>query len=112
LSCYRTSTGIDPETDSLFSALARHNDLVLVPVTDPLAQELPEGLRLVISDGTLQAQIDTTDGGTKRALSDMARGRLSHVLDWQRRFGVPVLPLSCGEETLPQMRRLMGLGPR
>lgn len=104
--------GIDPDTDSLISALARHNDLVLVPISDPLAQELPDGLRLVISDGTLQAQIDTTDGGTKRALSDMARGRLSHVLDWQRRFGVPILPLSCGEETLPQMRRLMGIGPR
>jgi hypothetical protein len=42
----------------------------------------------------------------------MATGRLAAILDWQRRFGVPVLPLSAAEETLPQMRRLMGLGAR
>lgn len=104
--------GIDAEAETLVSGLARHNDLVLVAVTDPMAHEVPEGLRLVVSDGELQAQIDTGHGETRRALSEMARGRLAQVLDWQRRFGVPVLPLSAGEETAPQMRRLMGLGPR
>ena len=104
--------GIDDGTETLVSGLARHNDLVLVAVTDPMAHEVPEGLRLVVSDGELQAEIDTAEGETHRALSEMARGRLAQVLDWQRRFGVPVLPLSAGEETLPQMRRLMGLGPR
>ena len=104
--------GIDDEAQTLVSGLARHNDLVLVAVSDPMAQDVPEGLRLVVSDGELQAEIDTADGGTKRALSHMARGRFAKVLDWQRRFGVPVLPLSSGEDTLPQMRRLLGLGPR
>ncbi len=42
----------------------------------------------------------------------MSTGRLAEVFDWQRRFGMPILPLSAGEETLPQMRRLLGLGPR
>lgn len=104
--------GIDDDAERLVSGLARHNDLILALVTDPMAHELPEGLRIVVSDGALQAQIDTADRKTHRALADMARGRLAEVLDWQRRFGVPVLPLSAGEETLPQMRRLMGLGPR
>ena len=31
------------------------------------------------------------------------------VLDWQRRFGIPVLPVSSAEDSLRQMRRLMGL---
>ena len=48
----------------------------------------------------------------REGLRDLARGRLAAVLDWQRRYGVPVLPLSAAEETLPQLRRLMGLGPR
>jgi uncharacterized protein (DUF58 family) len=104
--------GIDDAAETLVSGLARHNDLVLVAVTDPLAREVPEGLHLVVSDGALQAQIDTGRGETHRALNDLARGRLARVLDWQRRFGIPVLPLSAGAETLPQMRRLMGLGPR
>ena len=69
-------------------------------------------MRLIVSDGELQAEIDTGDSETRRALGEMARGRLAQVLEWQRRFGVPVLPLSAGEETVPQIRRLMGLGPR
>lgn len=104
--------GIDDAADTLASGLARHNDLILVPVTDPMAEEVPADLRLVVSDGKLQVQIDTAERETHRALAEMAQGRLATVLDWQRRFGVPVLPLSSGEETLPQMRRLMGLGPR
>jgi uncharacterized protein (DUF58 family) len=104
--------GIDGETERVVSGLARRNDLVLVTVTDPLAGGLAETTRLVVSDGTLQAEIDIGGAETRGGLRDFAEGRLAEVLDWQRRFGVPVLPLSAGEETLPQIRRLMGLGPR
>jgi hypothetical protein len=76
-----------------------------------MAHDLPEDLRLVVSDGELQVEIDTGDRIQHRALSEMAQGRLAAILDWQRRFGVPVLPLSAGEETLPQIRQLMGLAP-
>jgi uncharacterized protein (DUF58 family) len=103
---------LDDETHRLVSGLARKNDLVLGLVSDPMAEEIPEGLKLVVSDGELQAEVDTGDRTTHSALRDMARGRLAEILDWQRTLGVPVLPLSAAEETLPQLRRLMGLGPR
>ncbi|MCV6584824.1 MAG: DUF58 domain-containing protein [Marinibacterium sp.] len=102
---------VDEETERLVSGLSRRNDLVLGLVTDPTAQEIPAGLNIVVSDGELQAEIDTGATATRRSLQDMTEGRLARVLDWQRRYGVPILPLSAGEETLPQMRRLMGLGP-
>ena len=104
--------GIDAETDRIVSGLARHNDLILVPVTDPSAGEIPAGLKLIVTDGALQAEIDTAAPGTRKGLIEMSKGRLADVVDWQRRFGVAILPLSAGEETLPQMRRLLGLGPR
>jgi uncharacterized protein (DUF58 family) len=103
---------VEDETRRLVSGLARRNDLVLGLVSDPFAEEMPEGLRLVVSDGELQAEVDTGDRTTHRHLRDMARGRLAEILDWQRTLGVPVLPLTSGEPTLPQMRRLMGLAPR
>lgn len=102
---------IDEETHRVVSALARHNDLILALVSDPFGEDLPEGLRLVVSDGELQAEVDTGDATQHRNLREMARGRLAAVLDWQRTLGVPVLPLSSAEPTLPQLRRLMGLGP-
>jgi uncharacterized protein (DUF58 family) len=103
---------IDEDTDRLVSGLSRHNDLVLGLVTDPFAHALPEGLRMVVSDGVLQAEIDTGDGAVRTRLADLAKGRLAAILDWQRRFGVPVLPITAAEDSAAQMRRLMGLGPR
>ncbi|RAI04333.1 DUF58 domain-containing protein [Acuticoccus sediminis] len=103
---------VDDETHRLVSALSRHNDLVLILVTDPFADDVPEGVRLVVSDGELQAEIDTADHTTYRDLKALAKGRLAEILDWQRSLGVAVLPLTAAEETLPQMRRLMGLAQR
>jgi uncharacterized protein (DUF58 family) len=102
---------IDDETERLVSAIARHNDLILGLVSDPLADDLPAGFRLVLSDGQLQAQLDTGNLAQRASLLEMTQGRIARILDWQRKFGVPVLPLTTAEETLPQMRRLMGLGP-
>ncbi len=103
---------VEDETERLVSGLSRRNDLVVGLVTDPFGDTaLPEGLKLVISDGALQAEIDAGDHARRRRLEDMARGRIAAILDWRRRYGVPVLPLSAAEETLPQLRRLMGLGP-
>lgn len=103
--------GIDEKTGSLVGRLAKTNDLVLCPVTDPISQEIPAGLKLVVSDGNLQIELDTASGETHRSLSEYASGRLSEVLSWQKTYGLPVLPLSCGEDTVPQLRRLTGLAP-
>ena len=103
---------VDDETERLVSGLSRRNDLLVGLVTDPFGDAaLPEGLKLIISDGALQAEIDAVDHAKRRRLEEMARGRIAEILDWRRRYGVPVLPLSAGEETLSQLRRLMGLGP-
>ena len=102
--------GIDAQTETLLGGLARHNDVLLGLVTDPSAQGLDPNLRMVVSDGLLQAEIDTGSGQVRKALGEASTGRLARILDWQTRLGVPVLPLSAGEATVPQLRRLMGLG--
>lgn len=102
---------IDGQTRGLISGISRHNDVVLGLVSDPFAEYLPKDAKLVVSDGTLQVAIDTGNQKTHQKLSELARGRLAEILDWQRATGVPVLPLSSAEDSLTQMRRLMGLGP-
>ncbi len=104
--------GIDDTTETLVGSIARHNDVVLCPVTDPMSREIPENMKLVVSDGDLQVELDTSSGETRQRLADFTSGRLSEVLSWQRRYGLPVLPLSSGEETVPQLRRLTGLAPK
>ncbi|MFK7945268.1 MAG: DUF58 domain-containing protein, partial [Paracoccaceae bacterium] len=100
---------VDEQTAKLVNGLSRHNDLVLGLVTDPFADALPEGARLVISDGVMQAAIDTGDNKVHRELKAFAQERLAVIADWQRRYGAPVLPLSSAEDSLSQMRLLMGL---
>jgi len=101
----------DEDTHRLISGIAQRNDLVLGLITDPFAHDIPAGLKVVVSDGELQAEVNTGDQVQHRDLRKMAEGRLAEILDWQRTIGVPVLPVSAGEETLPQIRRLMGVRP-
>jgi uncharacterized protein (DUF58 family) len=100
--------GIDEETRHILSNLARHNDVVLVLITDPMSRELPRDLRMVVGDGRLQVEIDTRSGKVHESLQALSSGRLQRILDWQAELGIPVLPLSAGEDTIAQMRRLMG----
>jgi len=100
---------IDQRTETLLGGLSRHNDVVLFLVSDPVAHNFPEGLRLIVSDGHLQAELDAASGTVRRALDDFSSGRFAKVLAWERKLGIPILPLSAGEETLPQIRRLLGL---
>ena len=109
--------GIDETTHRHLSGIARHNDLVLALVHDPLAenlgQNLSKGQRTVIGDSQLQADIDLGSEATLEAVAAFTRGRLQRIRNWQQEVNLSVLPLSAGEETLPQIRRLMGsLSPR
>lgn len=105
--------GIDETTHRHLSNIAAHNDLVLMLVHDPLAERMASGERVVIGDGRLQAEVDLASAQTVEALGGFTRERLERIRDWQREINLSVLPLSAGEETLPQIRRLMGrLAPR
>ncbi|AEI95976.1 DUF58 domain-containing protein [Roseobacter litoralis] len=103
---------IDDQTRKLVSGLSRHNDLILGLVTDPFADDLPPDAKLVITDGVLQAAVDMSDSQVHRDLSEFAKRRIAEIVDWQRQFGISVLPLTSAEDSLVQMRRLMGLGRR
>lgn len=103
---------VDDTTRRLVSGLSRHNDLILAVVSDPYSNDMPADQRIVVSDGELQAEINTGDRETYGRLKDMAQGRLAKILDWQRELGVPVMPLTTAQDSVSQMRRLMGLPGR
>ncbi|CTQ53758.1 hypothetical protein LP7551_02285 [Roseibium album] len=104
--------GIDERTGNLIGNIARQNDVILCPVTDPISEDIPKGLKMVVTDGELQVELDTTRKDTHKRLEEFASGRLADVLSWQRKYGLSIMPLSAGEDTVVQMRKLTGLGPR
>ncbi|WP_434051937.1 MAG: DUF58 domain-containing protein [Roseibium sp.] len=104
--------GLDDRTGKLVGTIARNNDVILCPVTDPISEDVPRNMKLVVSDGELQVELDTGTTETFRKLSDFASGRIAEILRWQQKYGTPVLPLSAGSDTIDQLRRLMGLRSR
>jgi len=105
--------GIDEATHRHLSGIARHNDLILVLVHDPVARTLERGQRTVIGDGNMQAELDLGDARIVDAVGHYTRDRLARIEAWGQSINLSVLPLSAGEETLPQVRKLMGrLAPR
>jgi len=105
--------GIDEMTHRRLSGIAAHNDVLLVLVYDPIAERIEPGTRTIIGDGQMQAEIDLGSASIRDAVNSYTRARLEKIQGWQTSINLSVLPLSSGEETLPQMRRLMGqLAPR
>ena len=112
---YSDFDGIDEATHRHLAGIAAHNDLILVLVHDPAAVALEEDARMqvVFGDGVMQAEIDLSSDRARQALSGFSKQRLERILHWQTEINLSVLPLSAGEETVPQIRRLLGrLAPR
>ena len=99
--------GIDDMTHRRLSGIAAHNDVLLVLVYDPLADGVGSRARTVIGDGNMQAEVDFGSSPVREAVDRFSRSRLEKIYGWQTSIKLSVLPLSSGEETLPQMRRLM-----
>ncbi|MDP2494577.1 DUF58 domain-containing protein [Shimia thalassica] len=100
--------GVDARSDKLIRRLTQHNDVLAFPITDPAGRDLPDEFRLIASDGRLQVDLDTAKEDTRVQIADLFDKRIGRVLDWSRKYGVPVLPLTSAEETLPQMLSLFG----
>lgn len=100
--------GIDEMTQRRLTGIAAHNDVLLVLVYDPSSERIEPGARTIIGDGQLQSEIDLGSASIRDALNSFTRNRLEKIHNWQTAINLSVLPLSAGEETLPQMRRLMG----
>ena len=60
--------GADEESEQLLRSLARHNDVVVVPIYDPSQMSLPKSGRLVVGNGELQVELDFGQEMVRRGL--------------------------------------------
>lgn len=99
--------GSDDKTQSLVSQIARHNDIILAFVFDPMEAELPELSQVVLSDGERQLELNASAELQTRYRDDFAEKRKQgkHYLVTRE---VPVLPISAAEPTVDQLLRLLG----
>ena len=91
--------------------LCRHNDVMLLPVYDPLAGKLPENVTLMISDGSRQILLDTREKRLQKHFPDFLQGRLKTLSKTLVKFGVPILPLHTADPVATQIRETLGYIP-
>jgi len=102
--------GFDARDAAYLAQLARHNDMMLISIHDPLEAELPPPGRYRVSDGHRFVSIDTGNPQRRERYRRDFAARLADLQQLSRSHGVTLLPLSTVEEPLPVLQR--GLGVR
>lgn len=87
--------------------IGRHNDIVAIPISDPLERNLPPPpWRGVATDGPRTSTLDGSRDGAWAA--DGFSRRLAAMRQAGRRHGTPVLPIGAEDAASVQLRRLLG----
>ncbi|HUY02057.1 MAG TPA: DUF58 domain-containing protein [Rhodocyclaceae bacterium] len=89
--------------------LARHSDLILVDIHDPLEAELPPPGRYRVGDGEAYLTLATEDPHYRQRYRQRFAARQEQLQQLCRRHGMTLLPLSTAEEALGALQRGTGL---
>jgi uncharacterized protein (DUF58 family) len=103
--------GADQETVRLVTLLGSHNDVLVVFIYDPLEVQLPDAGRLVVAEGDLQLEVNTSDRGLRQRYNAAFEQRLARIRELSRQREIPVLPLSTATGVAEQVRDLLGHQP-
>ena len=100
--------GADEETQRLATRIARHNDVLVVLVFDPLEVDLPNAGLVVFSEGARQLEVNTGSERLRTAFRASFDERLERARKFLLRREVPLIPISTAEDVAEQLRRLLG----
>ena len=95
---------LSDSSEQQLTLLARHTDLLLLPVSDPLDHALPEAGLLRFADRGAQLELDTYAPDILQAYRAQGEARTAR---WQRlaqKLGVPLLPLGTQAGMVEQLR--------
>jgi uncharacterized protein (DUF58 family) len=95
---------LNDSSEQQLQLLARHTDLLLLPLSDPLDHELPNAGLLRFTERGAQLELDTQDAELRQAYRNLADARQAR---WQRlaqKLGVPLLALNTQSEMIEQLR--------
>jgi len=105
------AAGATPKTSELLTTIARHNDVLVSFVFDPLEADLPEAGTFVVSDGERQMEVNTA----RQSLREEYRREFGERRATAKRFlltrEVAVLPLCTDADVADQIMRALGARP-
>ena len=100
--------GAGPRTLQLLRQLAVHNDVIAMQVYDPLALNLPNNGRLLVTQGELQVELAVQHQHIRQPLGDFFSGRFKDIASLLRRSQVPLMMFSTALDAQSQLRSELG----
>ena len=101
-------SGVTDHTLQLLRQLRAHNDVLALQVFDPIALQLPEQGRVMVTQGELQVELEIARRQVHRPLGEFLSARLKAVAALLRRSQVPLMMFSTGRDSLVQLRAELG----
>lgn len=101
-------SGHGGETRRLMTRIARHNDVLVIFVHDPLEADLPAAGALVFGDGQRQAEFDTSSEKLRRGFRDAFAAERAAGRRFLLQREAPVLPMSTDTGVVEQLRHALG----
>ena len=100
--------GAGAHTLQLLRQLAVHNDVIAMQVYDPLALDLPDTGRLLVTQGQLQVELAVQHAHVRQPLGDFLSGRFKDIASLLRRSQVPLMMFSTARDAHSQLRTELG----
>lgn len=100
---------LDDTAERQLRLLARHVDLLLVPLSDPLDHALPEAGLLRFADGSARLELNTHDAALRQAYRAAAQERTERWHRLASQLCIPLLPLDTQTDLVDQVRARLGL---
>lgn len=99
---------LDHDCEEQLYQLARHGDITLFHVSDPLERTLPNSGRLNISDGQHRQLLDTGNRNTRRAFEQRYNDHQSQLQQLATRLGIGLIELSTEQAPQTQLQAVFG----
>jgi hypothetical protein len=99
----------DAQSAAITGRIARHNDVIAVPISDPLERALPAApWRGIATDGVRLTALDPRQARLGERVPQGFAQRLETIRRSGLRLETPVMPIGTEEEAAPQLRRMLG----
>lgn len=99
---------LSDNAEQQLSLLARHTDLLLLPLADPLDQALPAAGLLRFTQNGRELELDSHDGELRQRYQSLAEHRSQRWQHLAQKLGVPLLPLNTRLELVAQLQEQLG----
>lgn len=100
---------INAQAESHLAQIARHNDVIMLFIHDPIEQKLPPAGLYRICDGQTNMTLDTSDKAGRRLHQNKFQERQAILKGYCRRYGIYFLPLATNDDLLSTLQKGLGL---